>query len=394
MRAWRGGWYWVRPGRVREDRPAGGMGPARRGAGGRLSLDAGTTTRPGSAPRGGPLDLAAPGTAERVAPLLGPPAPSSFQGLVTALINDLAADEIVLVLDDHHVIGSPQVHESLAFLIEHNGRPDGVALASRNDPPLPLARLRATRRADGDTRGPFCSSRPRRSAELLQHAAPAPDASVAALAARTEGWAAGLQLAALSRAGTTMPPLSWPPSQEKPVRLDDLAEEVLEGQDEQLRTFLLETVLERLRPVARRRHRPPGQPGTARAGGTGGPVPDPWMRCAAGGAITTCSPACSAPACRQQPGRAAQLHRNAAGVPARAGRRRHRPRGRRRGDVWAARIIEQHFDLVYSTRGEAATIHRWLSVLPAEVIRSRRRLLLTQALMAATSGRRARGTAP
>ena len=54
--------------------------------------------------------------------------------------------------------------------------------------------------------------------------------------------------------------------------------------------------------------------------------------------------------------------------------------------LWAAQIIEQHFDLVYSTRGEAATIHRWLSVLPAEVVRSRPRLLLAQALMAATSG--------
>ena len=114
------------------------------------------------------------------------------------------------------------------------------------------------------------------------------------------------------------------------------------------------------------------------------------MSCAAGGAITTCSPTCSAPACRQeQPGRAAQLHRNAAawyaghgladdaiGHAAAAGEM-----------LWAARIIEQHFDLVYSIRGEAATIHRWLSVLPAEVVRSRPRLLLAQALMAATSGR-------
>ena len=54
--------------------------------------------------------------------------------------------------------------------------------------------------------------------------------------------------------------------------------------------------------------------------------------------------------------------------------------------LWAARIIEQHFDMVYNIRGEAASIHRWLSVLPAEVVRSRPRLLLAQALMAATSG--------
>ena len=90
----------------------------------------------------------------------------------------------------------------------------------------------------------------------------------------------------------------------------------------------------------------------------------------------------------EQPGRAAQLHRNAAawyeqhgladdaiGHAAAAGEM-----------LWAARIIEQHFDLVYSIRGEAATIRRWLSVLPAEVVRSRPRLLLAQAIMAATSG--------
>ena len=77
-----------------------------------------------------------------MAPLLGPPAPSSFQGLVTALINDLAGDQALLVLDDYHLIGSPQVHESLAFLVEHRPAGTCVVLASRSDPPLPLARLR------------------------------------------------------------------------------------------------------------------------------------------------------------------------------------------------------------------------------------------------------------
>src|SRR6185437_11866241 len=89
------------------------------------------------------LDQARPGIGERVAPLLGLPAPSSFQGLVTALINDLAGEQALLLLDDYHLIGSQQVHESLAFLLEH--RPAGlrVGLASRSDPPLPLTRLRA-----------------------------------------------------------------------------------------------------------------------------------------------------------------------------------------------------------------------------------------------------------
>jgi hypothetical protein len=52
------------------------------------------------------LDRARPGIGERLAPLLGPPAPASFQGLVTALVNDLAGEEAVLILDDYQVIGS------------------------------------------------------------------------------------------------------------------------------------------------------------------------------------------------------------------------------------------------------------------------------------------------
>ena len=88
-----------------------------------------------------------PQAAERIAPLLGPPAPPSFEGLVTALINELAVPpgegEAALVLDDYHLIEAQPVHASLGFLLEH--RPPGLQLllASRADPPLPLPRLRA-----------------------------------------------------------------------------------------------------------------------------------------------------------------------------------------------------------------------------------------------------------
>ena len=195
------------------------------------------------------LDRARPGTGERVAPLLGPPAPASFQGLVTALINDLAGEEeALLVLDDYHAIGSEQVHESLAFLLEH--RPDGIGvmLASRSDPPLPLARLRA-RGQLAEIRETELRFTPAEAAELLEQVASAlPDASVAALAARTEGWAAGLQLAALSLRGhdDAAAFVAAFAGSHRYV-LDCLAEEVLERQDTLLRTFLRETsVLERL----------------------------------------------------------------------------------------------------------------------------------------------------
>ena len=194
------------------------------------------------------LDGVCPEIGERVGPLLGPPAPASFEGLVTALINELASDEALLVLDDYHLISARQVHESLAFLLEH--RPAGicVVLASRSDPPLPLARLRARGQLT-EVRAAELRFTPAEAAELLQHAASAlPDGSVAALAARTEGWAAGLQLAALSLRGQDDAAafVAAFTGSHRYV-LDYLAEEVLEGQDEQLRTFLLETsVLERL----------------------------------------------------------------------------------------------------------------------------------------------------
>jgi ATP/maltotriose-dependent transcriptional regulator MalT len=83
------------------------------------------------------LDRVRPAIGERVAPLLGPPAPQSFDALVTALINELAEpgpDDVRLVLDDYHTIGAQPVHTSLEFLLEH--RPPGLdlVLASRSDP--------------------------------------------------------------------------------------------------------------------------------------------------------------------------------------------------------------------------------------------------------------------
>ena len=161
------------------------------------------------------LDRVRPGISERMGPLLGPPPPPSFEPLVTALINEVAdqpdADEaLLLVLDDYHVISSRLVHESLGFLLEH--RPPGLqlALTSRSDPPLALARLRARGQLT-ELRAADLRFTPGEAAALLQQVAavpgaappgaPLPDAVAAALAARTEGWAAGLQLAALSLRG-------------------------------------------------------------------------------------------------------------------------------------------------------------------------------------------------
>ncbi len=187
------------------------------------------------------LDRARPGTGGRVGPLLGPPAPPSFEPLVTALINELAAqpnaDDVLLVLDDYHLIGSQPVHASLRFLLEH--RPAGlqVALSSRADPPLALARLRA-RGQLAELRAADLRFTEDEAAALLQQVAAGPsvalpDADVAALAARTEGWAAGLQLAALSLRGQAdVAGFVAAFTGSHRYVLDYLAEEVLERQGE------------------------------------------------------------------------------------------------------------------------------------------------------------------
>jgi len=349
------------------------------------------------------LDRARPGIGERVAPLLGPPAPSSFQGLVTALINELAArpDEALLVLDDYHVIGAQPVHESLAFLLEH--RPTGLhlVLASRSDPPLALARLRARGQLVELRAAELRFTRGEAAALLQQVAAapgearpgaPLPDAAAAALTARTEGWAAGLQLAGLSLRGRTdVDSFVATFTGSHRYVLDYLAEDVLERQDKQVRTFLLETsVLERLSgPLC---DAVTGRAGSQalleqveRAGLFLVPLDEVrgWWR------YHRLFADLLRARLEQQPGRAEQLHRHAATWYAGHGLAdeaiRHAAAAREM--TWAARLIERHFDELFYLRGEGATVQRWLSALPDDLVRSRPRLLLAQAQLAITSGR-------
>jgi LuxR family maltose regulon positive regulatory protein len=210
----------------------------------------------------GALDRVRPGISERMGPLLGPHASPSFEPLVTALINEVAgqpdADEaLLLVLDDYHVISSQLVHTSLGFLLEHQPPGLRLALTSRSDPPLGLARLRARGQLTELRAADLRFTTGEAAALLAQVAAapggarpgaPLPDAVTAALAARTEGWAAGLQLAGLSLRGRgDVDGFVAAFTGSHRYVLDYLAEEVLERQSEQVRTFLLETsVLERL----------------------------------------------------------------------------------------------------------------------------------------------------
>ena len=353
------------------------------------------------------LDRVRPGIGERMGPLLGPPAPPAFEPLVTALINEVAGqrdagEALLLVLDDYHVISSQLVHESLGFLLEH--RPPGLhlALTSRSDPPLALARLRARGQLT-ELRAAELRFTPGEAAALLQQVAaapggarldaPLPDAVAAALAARTEGWAAGLQLAGLSLRGQAdVDGFVAAFTGSHRYVLDYLAEEVLERQPGRVREFLLETsVLERL--SGELCDAVTGRPGSQalleqveRAGLFLVPLDEVrgWWRY-----HHLFADLLRARLQQEQPGRVSGLHRNAAAWYAERGLAddaiRHAVAA---GEMtWAARLIEQHYDELFYLHGEGATIHRWLSALPEDLVRSRPRLLLTQAFLALISGR-------
>jgi LuxR family transcriptional regulator, maltose regulon positive regulatory protein len=343
------------------------------------------------------LDRVRPGIGERVGLLLGPPAPRSFDGLVTAVINELAGrpgeDEVPLVLDDYHVIDAAPVHASLGFLLEHLPVSLHLVLASRADPPLPLARLRAlgqlTELRAADLR--FTAAE---AAVLLSHGTEADltGTSVAALTARTEGWAAGLQLAAQALRGQKdAAGFVTAFSGSHRYVLDYLAEEVLERQQPHVREFLLETsVLDRLSgalcdAVTGRTDSQVMLEAIERANLFLMPLDEVrgWWRY-----HHLFADLLRARLLQEQPGRLPELHRAAAawcdahGLVDEAIRH-----ALAAGDAArAARLIEWHFDTLLE-RAEGATVDRWVMALPAGLLRCRPRLRLAQAVWALMAGR-------
>ena len=173
------------------------------------------------------------------------------EAILTALLNEIITlpDSFVLVLDDYHVIDAKAVDLALTFLLEHLPPQMHLVIATREDPPLLLARLRA--------RGQLTELR---AADLRFTAAEAAafldqvmalDLSaeeVAVLETRTEGWIAGLQLAALSLQGhEDIPRFIRAFAGDHRYIVDYLVEEVLQRQPEDIRRFLLQTaILDRL----------------------------------------------------------------------------------------------------------------------------------------------------
>ncbi len=183
--------------------------------------------------------------------LLRTPHPPHIDSVLTLLINEISTveHEILLVLDDLHVIESEPIHRALAFLLDHLPPRMHLIITTRADPPLPLARLRgrgemtelraSDLRFTADEAAVFLDS-----AMGLRLSA----SDVEVLERRTEGWIAGLQLAALSMQGQRdISGFIRSFAGDHRYIVDYLVEEVLSRQPQRVKEFLLQTsILDRL----------------------------------------------------------------------------------------------------------------------------------------------------
>ncbi|TAK26907.1 MAG: hypothetical protein EPO21_24540 [Chloroflexota bacterium] len=186
-----------------------------------------------------------PGLGDTALTLLRSSQRSHPQSFLTVLVNEVAAvpDEIVLILDDYHVIKDQTIYDGLSFLLDHLPPRLHLVIATRADPPLPLARLRGRdqltelKSADlsftSDETNTFLN-------QFMKLDLAAED--VAALGKRTEGWIVGLQMAALSmkRCEDVHALIEEFAGNHRYVA-DYLIEEVLRRQPEHIQSFLLQT---------------------------------------------------------------------------------------------------------------------------------------------------------
>jgi len=192
-----------------------------------------------------------PATGDRALALLHSPQPSPIESVLMTLINDIAAipGDFTVVLDDYHFIKTPYIHAGINFLLDHLPPRMHLVIATRADPPLPLAHFRGRGtmleigaddlRFTLDEAASFLK-------ELKGSGLSAED--VSALNARTEGWAVGLKMAALSlRRQQDIPGFIAAFTGSQRYIMDYLIEEVLQQQSKEVQDFLLKTsVLGRL----------------------------------------------------------------------------------------------------------------------------------------------------
>jgi LuxR family maltose regulon positive regulatory protein len=199
------------------------------------------------------LNMVQPGIGDDALALLRAPQPPPIEAILTPLLNALAiaAHDLVLVLDDYHVIEAEPVHAAVAFVLDHLPPRLHLVISTRADPPLPLARLRAQGGVT-ELRAADLSFTPDEAAAFLTVAlgVALPAEAIAALEARSEGWIAALQLAALSVQGRTREQIedfiaAFTGSNR--YIADYLVEEVLTRQPAAIQDFVLRTaVVDRL----------------------------------------------------------------------------------------------------------------------------------------------------
>jgi LuxR family maltose regulon positive regulatory protein len=211
------------------------------------------------------LQTIAANIGEGVLGALQSPQPPSAESILTTLINEITAipdnsstrpfgqsgQRFIFVLDDYHIIDSKSVDNALTFLIEHLPPQMHLVITTREDPPLPLARLRARGQLT-ELRAADLRFTPAEAAEFLNQAMSLQLSAedIAALETRTEGWITGLQLAALALQGSLS--MQGHPDTSRFIQsftgshrfvLDYLVEEVLQRQPEYIRIFLLQTAI-------------------------------------------------------------------------------------------------------------------------------------------------------
>ncbi|GAP96616.1 transcriptional activator of maltose regulon, MalT [Leptolyngbya sp. NIES-2104] len=176
--------------------------------------------------------------------MLRSPEPIAAEVFLIPLINELAQlqTDFVLVLDDYHLITTPAIHDALSFLLEHLPLQIHLAIATRIDPPLPIAKLRVRAQLTELHANDLRFTDEEATAFLHQSLdQPLTEAQITTLQTQTEGWIAGLQLAMLSLREAASVTLIESFSGSQREVLDYLVEEVLAQQSQSVQKFLLRT---------------------------------------------------------------------------------------------------------------------------------------------------------
>lgn len=319
--------------------------------------------------------------------------PPPLEAMVTALLNDLtaSANDFVLILDDYHVIEAPPIHNTLAFLLDHLPRQMHLIVAGRSDPPLPLARLRV-RGESAELRAVDLRFTSEEATAFLNERMKLnlSAAEMTALESRTEGWIAGLQLAALSlQARNDVAGFITAFTGNDRYIVDYLVEEVLQRQPERVRSFLLQTsILDRLSgplcdAVTEREDGRRMLEALDRGNLFIVPLDDrrEWYRY-----HHLFADVLRAHAREEQTAQMPILHRRAAAwFEARGMAAEAIEQARAASDhETVARLLVANFE-AFERIGRYASLARWFASLPEEMIRKRPRLALSHALVALAS---------